>query len=29
LGQHNEEIYCERLGHNREEVVELKDSGVI
>ena len=29
LGQHNEKIYCERLGYSREELMELKDSGVI
>jgi len=29
LGQHNEKIYCERLGYNREELRELQNSGVI
>jgi crotonobetainyl-CoA:carnitine CoA-transferase CaiB-like acyl-CoA transferase len=29
LGQHNEKIYCERLGYDREELRELQNSGVI
>lgn len=29
LGQHNEEIYCERLGYPREELVQLRESGII
>ncbi|UCC61081.1 MAG: CoA transferase, partial [Dehalococcoidia bacterium] len=29
LGQHNEEIYCDRLGYNREELVKLRESGII
>jgi crotonobetainyl-CoA:carnitine CoA-transferase CaiB-like acyl-CoA transferase len=29
LGQHNEKIYCERLGYSREELMELRSSGVI
>ena len=29
LGQHNEEIYCERLGYPREELVKLRESGII
>ncbi|UCC60962.1 MAG: CoA transferase [Dehalococcoidia bacterium] len=29
LGQHNEEIYCDRLGYSREELVKLRESGTI
>ena len=29
LGQHNEFVYCERLGYNRQDVVRMKESGVI
>jgi crotonobetainyl-CoA:carnitine CoA-transferase CaiB-like acyl-CoA transferase len=29
LGQHNEEIYCHRLGLNHEDLVKLKEAGVI
>ncbi len=29
LGQHNEEIYCEVLGYTREDLVKLRESGVI
>jgi len=29
LGEHNEEIYCERLGYTKEEVVRLRERGVI
>ncbi len=29
LGQHNEEIYCETLGYSRQELVKLKEAGVI
>ena len=29
LGQHNEEIYCKLLGYSREELVKLRESGVI
>jgi crotonobetainyl-CoA:carnitine CoA-transferase CaiB-like acyl-CoA transferase len=29
LGEHNEEIYCERLGYGREELRELEKGGVI
>jgi len=29
LGQHNEEIYCGRLGIRREKLVELKAAQVI
>ena len=29
LGQHNEEIYCNRLGYSREELASLHDAGVI
>jgi crotonobetainyl-CoA:carnitine CoA-transferase CaiB-like acyl-CoA transferase len=29
LGQHNEELYCGRLGMNHEELVKLKEQRVI
>jgi len=29
LGQHNEEILCDRLGYAREDLVKLRESGVI
>ncbi|TET12866.1 MAG: CoA transferase [Dehalococcoidia bacterium] len=29
LGQHNEEIYCKLLGYPREDLVKLRESGVI
>lgn len=29
LGQHNEEIYCKRLGHSKEELVKLGQARVI
>ena len=29
LGQHNEEIYTERLGYAKEDLVRLKEAGVI
>jgi crotonobetainyl-CoA:carnitine CoA-transferase CaiB-like acyl-CoA transferase len=29
LGEHNERIYCERLGYDREELRELQKAGVI
>jgi crotonobetainyl-CoA:carnitine CoA-transferase CaiB-like acyl-CoA transferase len=29
LGQHNEEIYCDRLGHSRADLVKLKETGCI
>jgi crotonobetainyl-CoA:carnitine CoA-transferase CaiB-like acyl-CoA transferase len=29
LGQHNEEIYCERLGYAKEDLVRLRELGVI
>lgn len=29
LGQHNEAIYCERLGMRREEVTQLQERGII
>jgi crotonobetainyl-CoA:carnitine CoA-transferase CaiB-like acyl-CoA transferase len=29
LGQHNEDIYCEKLGYSRQELVKLKEAGVI
>ena len=29
LGQHNEEIYCKRLGYTKTEMVKLYESGII
>lgn len=29
LGEHNEEIYCGRLGYNREELVKLREAAII
>ncbi len=29
LGEHNEEIYCEKLGYSREDLVKLRGAGVI
>jgi crotonobetainyl-CoA:carnitine CoA-transferase CaiB-like acyl-CoA transferase len=29
LGQHNEEIYCNRLGYSKQDMVRLKEAGVI
>jgi crotonobetainyl-CoA:carnitine CoA-transferase CaiB-like acyl-CoA transferase len=29
LGEHNEEILCGRLGHSRQELAKMKESGVI
>ncbi len=29
LGQHNESVYCGWLGYSKEELVKLKESGII
>jgi crotonobetainyl-CoA:carnitine CoA-transferase CaiB-like acyl-CoA transferase len=29
LGQHNKEIYCDLLGYNKEELVKLREGGII
>lgn len=29
LGEHNQEIYCQRLGYTREDLVKLRERGVI
>lgn len=29
LGQHNEEVYCQRLGYSKEELVKLREAGAI
>ena len=29
LGEHNEEIYCSRLGYNQRNLAELKETGII
>jgi CoA:oxalate CoA-transferase len=29
LGQHNEEVYCQRLGYTKSDLIKLKGSGII
>ncbi|MCL2670326.1 MAG: CoA transferase, partial [Syntrophaceae bacterium] len=29
LGQHNEEVYCRRLGYTKQELVKLREAGAI
>jgi crotonobetainyl-CoA:carnitine CoA-transferase CaiB-like acyl-CoA transferase len=29
MGQHNEEIYCGKLGYSKEDLVKLKETGCI
>jgi crotonobetainyl-CoA:carnitine CoA-transferase CaiB-like acyl-CoA transferase len=29
LGQHNEEVYCRRLGYTKQDLVKLREAGVI
>ena len=29
LGQHNEDIYCDRLGYSKQDLVKLREAGVI
>ena len=29
LGQHNEEIYCGRLGYTKDDLVRLREQGII
>ncbi len=29
LGEHNEEIYCKRLGYTKQDLVKMKETGVI
>jgi crotonobetainyl-CoA:carnitine CoA-transferase CaiB-like acyl-CoA transferase len=29
LGEHNEEIYCRRLGYSKKDLVRLRETGVI
>ena len=29
LGQHNEEVYCSRLGYSKEDLIKFKASGII
>jgi CoA:oxalate CoA-transferase len=29
LGQHNEAIYCGRLGYSKRDLIRLKEAGVI
>jgi crotonobetainyl-CoA:carnitine CoA-transferase CaiB-like acyl-CoA transferase len=29
LGQHNEEIYCQRLGYSKQDLVKLREAGII
>jgi CoA:oxalate CoA-transferase len=29
LGQHNEEVYCQRLGYSKQELIQLRNAGII
>ena len=29
LGQHNEEVFCRRLGYSREDVARMRESGIV
>jgi len=29
LGEHNREVYCDRLGYSAEELVRMREQGVI
>jgi crotonobetainyl-CoA:carnitine CoA-transferase CaiB-like acyl-CoA transferase len=29
LGEHNEEIYCQRLGYTKDDLVRMKGEGVV
>ncbi|MDD5038437.1 MAG: CoA transferase, partial [Dehalococcoidales bacterium] len=29
LGQHNEEVFCQRLGYSKQDLVRMRQSGVI
>ena len=29
LGEHNEEVYCQRLGYTKDDLVRLREQGVI
>jgi len=29
LGEHNEEVYCERLGYSRQDLVKLREAGIV
>ena len=29
MGAHNEEIYCQRLGYSKDDLVRLKEEGII
>ena len=29
LGEHNKDVYCQHLGYSREELVEIKNTGII
>ena len=29
LGQHNEEIYCQRLGYSRQDIPKMREAGII
>jgi crotonobetainyl-CoA:carnitine CoA-transferase CaiB-like acyl-CoA transferase len=29
LGQHNEEVYCTRLGYTKQDLIKLREAGII
>jgi crotonobetainyl-CoA:carnitine CoA-transferase CaiB-like acyl-CoA transferase len=29
LGEHNEQVYCQRLGYSRQDLVKLRQAGVV
>jgi crotonobetainyl-CoA:carnitine CoA-transferase CaiB-like acyl-CoA transferase len=29
LGQHNEDIYCRRLGYSKQDLIKLREGGII
>jgi crotonobetainyl-CoA:carnitine CoA-transferase CaiB-like acyl-CoA transferase len=29
LGEHNEEIFCDRLGYTKQDLIKMKQAGVI
>ncbi|MFO8010360.1 MAG: CoA transferase, partial [Dehalococcoidia bacterium] len=29
LGQHNEQVFCDRLGYSKEQLIDLRKAGII